>query len=127
MPEIVTIGVDIAKNVFQLHGVDRSGKIVLRKALRRSQVPGFFSTLAPCLIGLEACATAHHWARTLMAFGHDVRLIPPAYVKPYLRRRRMLRTRRRSARPSHGRRCASSRSRARSNRAPSCCMEPAIF
>ena len=81
MSEIATIGLDIAKNVFQLHAVDRSGKIVLRKALRRSQVQGFFSRLPPCLIGMEACATAHHWARTLMAFGHDVRLIPPAYVK----------------------------------------------
>ncbi|MEZ0167756.1 IS110 family transposase [Microvirga sp. TS319] len=88
MPEIATIGLDIAKNVFQLHGVDRSGKIVLRKALRRGQVPGFFSTLPPCLIGMEACATAHHWARTLLAFGHEVRLIPPAYVKPYLRRQK---------------------------------------
>jgi len=88
MPEIATIGLDIAKNVFQLHAVDRSGKIVLRKALRRSQVQGFFSRLPPCLIGMEACATAHHWARTLMAFGHDVRLIPPAYVKPYLRRQK---------------------------------------
>jgi transposase len=88
MPEIATIGLDIAKNVFQLHGVDRSGRIVLRKALRRSQVPGFFSTLPPCLIGMEACATAHHWARTLMTFDHDVRLIPPAYVKPYLRRQK---------------------------------------
>src|SRR3954469_5771741 len=88
MSEIATIGLDIAKNVFQLHGVDSSGKIVLRKALRRSQVPGFFKTLPPCLVGLEACATAHHWARTLMAFGHDVRLIPPAYVKPYLRRQK---------------------------------------
>ena len=65
MPEIATIGLDIAKNDFQLHGVDRSGKIVLRKALRRSQVPAFFSTLPPCLIGLEACATAHHWAHGL--------------------------------------------------------------
>jgi transposase len=84
MSEIATIGLDIAKNVFQLHAVDRSGKIVLRKVLRRSQVQGFFSRLPPCLIGMEACATAHHWARTLMALGHDVRLIPPAYVKPYL-------------------------------------------
>ena len=88
MPEIATIGLDIAKNVFQLHAVDRSGKIVLRKALRRSQMQGFFSTLSPCLIGMEACATAHHWARTLTAFGHEVRLIPPAYVKPYLRRQK---------------------------------------
>jgi transposase len=88
MPEIATIGLDIAKNVFQLHAVDRDGKIILRRALRRSQVPGFFSALPPCLIGMEACATAHHWARTLMAFGHEVRLIPPAYVKPYLRRQK---------------------------------------
>ena len=88
MPEIATIGLDIAKNVFQLHGVDRTGKIVLRRTLRRSQVPGFFRALSPCLIGMEACATAHHWARTLMTFGHDVRLIPPAYVKPYLRRQK---------------------------------------
>lgn len=78
MPEMVTIGRDLAQNVFQLHGVDRRGKIVRRQALRRSRVPGFFSTLPPGLIGLEACATAHHWARTLMAFGHAVRLIPPA-------------------------------------------------
>jgi transposase len=88
MPEIATIGLDIAKNVFQLHGVDRTGTIVLRRTLRRSQVPGFFRVLSPCLIGMEACATAHHWARTLMAFGHDVRLIPPAYVKPYRRRQK---------------------------------------
>ena len=71
-----------------MHGVDKSGKIVLRKSLRRSQVPAFFSTLPPCLIGLEACATSHYWARTLIAFGHDVRLIPPAYVQPYLRRQK---------------------------------------
>ena len=88
MSEIATIGLDIAKNVFQLHGVDRNGTVVLRRALRRSQLPGFFGTLPPCLIGMEACATAHHWARTLIAFGHEVRLIPPAYVKPYLRRQK---------------------------------------
>jgi transposase len=88
MSEIATIGLDIAKNVFQLHGVDGNGTVVLRRSLRRSQLPGFFSALPPCLIGLEACATAHHWARTLMAFGHEVRLIPPAYVKPYLRRQK---------------------------------------
>jgi transposase len=88
MSEIATIGLDIAKNIFQLHGVDGNGTVVLRRALRRSQLPGFFGTLPPCLIGMEACATAHHWARTLMAFGHEVRLIPPAYVKPYLRRQK---------------------------------------
>jgi transposase len=88
MSEIATIGLDIAKNIFQLHGVDGNGTVVLRRSLRRSQLPGFFGTLPPCLIGMEACATAHHWARTLMAFGHEVRLIPPAYVKPYLRRQK---------------------------------------
>ena len=88
MEEITTIGVDIAKNVFQLHGVNAEGKVVLRKALRRGQMQSFFEKLSPCLIGVEACATAHHWARTLIAVGHDVRLIPPNYIKPYLRRQK---------------------------------------
>jgi transposase len=87
-PDVEHHRLDIAKNVFQLHGVDGNGKVVLRRALRRGQLSGLFSTLPPCLIGMEACATAHHWARTLMAFGHEVRLIPPAYVKPYLRRQK---------------------------------------
>ncbi len=81
MEKITTIGLDIAKNVFQLHGIDENGEVVLRKSLRRRQVITFFSNLSPCLIGMEACATAHHLARTLMASGHEVRLIPPAYVK----------------------------------------------
>ncbi|PIO41822.1 transposase, partial [Phyllobacterium zundukense] len=88
MDEITTIGFDIAKNVFQLHGVDAHGQIVPRKSLRRGQLHQFFEKLPPCLIGMEACATAHHWARTLMTSGHDVRLIPPAYIKPYLRRQK---------------------------------------
>lgn len=88
MGEITTIGLDIAKNVFQLHGVDADGAVVLRKSLRRGQMQPFFEKLAPCLIGMEACATAHHWARTLMDAGHDVRLIPPSYIKPYLRRQK---------------------------------------
>lgn len=88
MGEITTIGLDIAKNVFQLHGVDADGQIVLRKSLRRGQMQPFFEALSPCLIGMEACATAHHWARTLIAAGHDVRLIPPSYIKPYLRRQK---------------------------------------
>ena len=88
MDKITTIGLDIAKNVFQLHGVDADGQIVLRKTLRRGQMQPFFEKLAPCLIGMEACATAHHWARTLIAAGHDVRLIPPSYIKPYLRRQK---------------------------------------
>lgn len=88
MDKITTIGLDIAKNVFQLHGIDADGQIVLRKSLRRGQMQPFFEKLAPCLIGMEACATAHHWARTLIAAGHDVRLIPPSYIKPYLRRQK---------------------------------------
>ncbi len=88
MGEITTIGLDIAKNVFQLHGVDADGQVVLRKSLRRGQMQAFFEKLAPCLIGMEACATAHHWARTLVDAGHDVRLIPPGYIKPYLRRQK---------------------------------------
>lgn len=88
MGEITTIGLDIAKNVFQVHGVDADGQVVLRISLRRGQMQPFFEKLAPCLIGMEACATAHHWARVLIAAGHEVRLIPPSYIKPYLRRQK---------------------------------------
>ena len=84
--EVSTIGLDLAKNVFQVHGVDASGRIVIRKAIRRSQVLPFFAKLAPCLVGIEACGTSHHWARGLLSLGHDVRLMPPAYVKPYVKR-----------------------------------------
>ncbi|WP_371420062.1 IS110 family transposase [Tardiphaga sp.] len=84
--EIMTIGLDLAKSVFQVHGVDAAGKTVVRKALRRAQVLTFFSKLAPCLVGIEACGTSHHWARELIKLGHDVRLMPPAYVKPYVKR-----------------------------------------
>lgn len=84
--QVTTMGIDLAKNVFQLHGVDVSGKVVLRKALRRSQVLPFFAGLAPCLIGMEACSSAHHWARELSALGHTVKLMPPSYVKPYVKR-----------------------------------------
>ena len=88
MDNVTTIGLDIAKNVFQLHGVDETGAVILRRSLRRGQMLTFFGNLPPCLIGMEACATAHHWARTLMTLGHEVRLIPPAYVKRYLRRQK---------------------------------------
>lgn len=83
---IVTIGLDLAKSVFQAHGVDEDGNAVLIKKLHRKQMLPFFSKLPPCLIGVEACGTAHHWARTLGAMGHEVRLIPPAYVKGYVKR-----------------------------------------
>jgi transposase len=84
--EIITIGLDLAKSIFQVHGVDGSGKVVVRKALRRSQLLPFFRKLSPCLVGMEACGTSHHWARELAGLGHEVRLMPPAYVKPYVKR-----------------------------------------
>jgi len=86
MSEITTIGLDLAKNVFQVHGVDETGTVVVVKQLRRGQVIGFFASLPQCLIGMEACATAHHWARELAALGHAVRLMPPQYVKAYVKR-----------------------------------------
>jgi transposase len=86
MTEIVTIGIDLAKNVFQIHGVDAAGAVVVRRKLRRSQMLTFFATLEPCLIGMEACAGAHFWARELTARGHEARLMPAAYVKPYVKR-----------------------------------------
>jgi transposase len=86
MSNITTIGLDLAKNVFQVHGVDETGTAVVVKRLRRSQVSGFFASLPPCLIGMEACATAHYWARELTELGHTVRLMPPQYVKAYVKR-----------------------------------------
>ncbi len=86
MKDCTTIGVDLAKSVFQLHGVDATGEPVLRRQLRRSQMLGFFERLPRTLIGLEACATSHYWARELIKLGHDVRLIQPKYVKAYVKR-----------------------------------------
>src|SRR2546429_364487 len=86
MGEVTTIGLDLAKHVFQVHGVDAEGATVLRKQLRRAQVLAFFSRLPPCLVGLEACATAHYWGRELRALGHEVRLMPAQYVKAYVKR-----------------------------------------
>src|ERR1700760_2717249 len=88
MQSISTIGLDIAKSVFQVHGVDAAGQVVIRRQLRRQQVVAFFQKLPPCLIGIEACASSHYWARELQAVGHTVRLIPPAYVKPYVKRQK---------------------------------------
>jgi transposase len=82
---ITTIGLDLAKNVFQVHGVDEQGKMVLKKQLKRSQVLAFFANLAPCLIGMEACAAAHHWVRKLIEFGHTAKLMAPQLVKPYVK------------------------------------------
>ena len=84
--EVTTIGLDIAKRVFQAHGVDATGRALVRRRLGRAEVLDFFRALRPCLVGIEACGTAHHWAREIRAFGHEVRLIPGAYVKPYVKR-----------------------------------------
>ena len=86
MREVITIGVDLAKNIFQAHGIDSEGVVVFRRKLKRSQMLPFFKKQPPCLIGMEACATSHHWARELVALGHTVKLMPPRYVKPYVKR-----------------------------------------
>ena len=83
--QMTTIGLDIAKNVFQVHGIDAAEKVVIRKQLRRSQVLAFFKALPPCLVGMEACATAHYWARELTKLGHRVRLMPAKDVKAYVK------------------------------------------
>jgi transposase len=84
--EVTTIGLDLAKNVFQVHGANRIGEAVVRRTLRRAQVLRFFEQLGPCRVGIEACGTSHYWAREIAKFGHEVRLMPPAYVKPYVKR-----------------------------------------
>src|SRR5690606_17504102 len=86
MESISTIGLDIAKSVFQVHAISEAGDVVVRRQLKRHQVLQFFGAIKPCLIGVEACATAHHWARELTKLGHDVRLMPPRYVKPCVKR-----------------------------------------
>lgn len=86
MFEVSTVGVDLAKNVIQVHGIDAAGKVVVRRQLRRRQFLSFFEGRTSCLIGMEACSGAHHWGRQLHAMGHEVRLMPPSYVKPYVKR-----------------------------------------
>ena len=88
MHGVTTIGLDIAKAVFQVHGIDAEGKAIIRRQLKRRYVLAFFQKLPPCLVGLEACASSHHWSRELKALGHTVRLMPPAYVKPYVKRQK---------------------------------------
>src|SRR5579864_3775586 len=86
MGEVITIGLDIAKSVFQVHGVDDAGTVVIRKRVSRSKMLEFFADLRPCLVGIEACPAAHYWGRELQALGHTVKLMPPSYVKAYLKR-----------------------------------------
>jgi transposase len=88
MQAITTIGLDIAKSVFQVHGVDAAGQVIIRRQLKRRHVLPFFQRLAACVVGIEACATSYHWSRELRALGHTVRLMPPAYVKPYVKRQK---------------------------------------
>jgi transposase len=88
MQTITTIGLDIAKSVFQVHGVDAGGQVIVRRQLKRRYVLTFFQKLSPCLVGIEACGSAHYWSRELQALGHTVRLMPPAYVKPYVKRQK---------------------------------------
>jgi transposase len=88
MQAVTTIGLDIAKSVFQVHGIDAEGNVVVRRQLKRRYVLSFFERLQPCLVGIEACASSHHWSRELQALGHTVRLMPPAYVRPYVKRQK---------------------------------------
>jgi transposase len=88
MQTITTIGLDIAKSVFQVHGFDAAGQVVVRRQLKRRYVLAFFEKLSPCLVGIEACASSHHWSREIKALGHTVRLMPPAYVRPYVKRQK---------------------------------------
>ncbi|MDQ3083135.1 MAG: IS110 family transposase, partial [Gemmatimonadota bacterium] len=86
MGEVTTVGLDIAKSVFQVHGIDAAGEVIVRRRLSRSRMMPFFAKLPRCVVGIEACNTSHHWARELIALGHDVRLMPAQYVKPYVKR-----------------------------------------
>ena len=88
MEDVSTIGLDIAKSVFQVHGANAAGEVVIRRQVKRAQVLKFFASLPSCLVGIEACASAHHWSRELQALGHRVKLMPPSYVKPYVKRQK---------------------------------------
>src|SRR5271168_662893 len=88
LSSVTTVGLDLAKHVFQVHGVDASGRVVVAKSVRRNKLLEFFASLPRCVEGLEACGSAHHWARELIKLGHDARMMPPAYVKPYIRRQK---------------------------------------
>lgn len=88
LSSVTTVGLDLAKHVFQVHCIDAAERVVVARSLRRAQVLSFFASLPPCRVGLEACGSAHHWGRALTALGHDVRMMPPAYVKPYVKRQK---------------------------------------
>src|SRR3984885_5613579 len=114
MRTFIRIGIDLAKNFFQVHAIEREGEPAVTRKLSRGKVLAFFAQAAPCRVGMEACGSSHYWAREIRALGHDVVLIPPAYTKPYVKRGKNVRTtRRRSARPCRAPTCCSCRSRAR--------------
>ncbi len=96
MNEVTTVGLDLAKRVFQVHGADAKGRPVLQRKLRREEVLSFFAKLPPCVVGMEACASSHYWAREIRALGHDAKMIPASYVKPYVARQKERRCGRRS-------------------------------
>src|SRR6476646_7994520 len=127
MQTVTTIGLDIAKSVFQVHGTDATGQVVIRRQLKRRFVLSFFEKLPPCLVGIEACASSHYWSRELQALGHTVRLMPPAYVKPTSNGRRTTwPTLRRFARRSPEPTCGSCQQRHLSSRAAWCCPAHAV-
>ena len=111
MEEVTTVGLDLARLVFQSHGADAAGRVVFRKTLRRPKVLEFFGRLPPCVVAMEACAGAHHWGREIARLGHTVRLFPPAYVKPFVKRQKndMADAEARLAKRLSGRPCALSR------------------
>jgi transposase len=118
MQGVTTVGLDIGKSVFQVHGVNAAGNVLIRRQLKRRYVLKFFPKLPPCLVGIEACATSHRWSRELQAIGHTVRLMPPAHVKPCVKRQKNdLPTPRRSAKRSPDQTCGSWRQRPPSGRA----------
>ena len=117
MQTVTTIGLDMAKSVFQVHGVDAAGAVVIRRQLKRRHVLTFLQKLPPCLVGIEACASSHHWSRELQTLGHTVRLMPPAYVKPYVKRQKNdMADAEAFVKPSPGSTCGSWRRRRPSNR-----------
>lgn len=128
MGEVITIGLDLAKSVFQAHGADEAGAVVFRKKLRRGQILAFFAGQPRCLVAMEACAGAHYWAREIGALGHETRLIAPAYVKPFVKRQKNDAADAEAiCEAAQSRACASFPSRTRSSRPMASCSGPGIF
>ena len=128
MSDITTVGLDTAKSVFQIHGVNAEGEVVVRRQLRRRQVLPYFRKLPPCMIGVEACSSSHHWSRELQSLGHTVRLMPPKYVKAYVKSQKNDAADAEAInRQSHARTCGLFQLRQRSSRAFSCFIAPVSY